>query len=270
MKASTVEVRDVFAYLNEIAPVEMGLPRDNVGLLAGREGRGVSRVLVSLDITEEVIREALALQAELIVSHHPLIRDPLYHVTDRDLIGRKVVTLIQNDMAAICMHTNLDVAKGGVNDVLAEALDLGERAVLLPSGETEAGAVYGLGRVGVLPEALSMPDFLRKISEVLEAEGLRYHDAGVPVQKVGLLGGSGSGELSQAIKLGCDTYVTGDVKYHAFLEARELGINLIDGDHYCTENLICLPLREGIAARFPQLEVRVSERHSQTARFFTG
>ena len=268
MSESLVRVGDVLTYLDEIAPVELRLERDNVGHLVGRRDRRVERVLIALDITEEVIAEARGIGAQLIVSHHPLIFAPLYHVTDADLTGRKILGLAQNDMAAICMHTNLDVAAGGVNDALAEILGLTDVSVLCPAGEAGNGAVYGLGRVGMLPAPVPMAAFLRKTKESLHVEGLRYYDAGVPVHKVGLLGGSGSGELSQAIKAGCDTYVTGDVKYHTFLEARELGVNLIDGDHYCTENIICPRLRDQIAARFPELDVRLSERHGQTVRFF--
>ena len=261
-------VKDVFAYLNEIAPVEMGVAQDNVGHLIGRGDRPVNRVLIALDITEEVIQEAVDIKSELIVSHHPLIFAPLYRVTDQDLVGRKVLTLIRHDMAAICMHTNLDAVQGGVNDVLADALGLRERAVLCPGGEDAEGNPYGLGRMGLLPAPLPMAEFLRKVSQVLQLAGLRYHDAGVPVHRVGLMGGSGSGEFGRAAMLGCDTYIAGDIKYHTFLEARELGVNLIDGDHYSTENVICSPLRDWLWGRFPQLEVFVSRRHSGTAQFF--
>jgi len=265
---SQVLVKDVFAELNKIAPVAMAMDFDNVGLLVGRTEREVSRVLIALDITEAVIGEAVVMGAELIVAHHPIILTPLRRVTDEDLTGRRILNLVQHDIAAICMHTNLDAARGGVNDELAKAVGLlGETEILMPLGELD-GVPYGLGCVGDLPVPLSMADFLEQVKRGVNTGGLRYYDAGRSVSRVAVMGGSGSDQLGAAIAHGCDTYVVGEAKYHAFLEARELGVNLIEADHFCTEDVVSAPLGQMLAQAFPGIVVRVSEGHDQTVRFF--
>jgi len=264
---SQVYVRDVYAKLNEIAPVAMKMDFDNVGLLVGRREREVSRVLVALDITEDVLDEAIALGAELIVAHHPLIFTPLRAVTDEDPTGRMVLRLARHDMAAICMHTNLDAAQGGVNDELAHAVGLSETEIVMPLGELD-GVPYGLGRVGNLPAPLSMADFLEQVKAGVKTRGLRYVDGGRAVSRVAVMGGSGSDGLQLAVRAGCDTYVVGEAKYSAFLEARSLGVNLIEADHFCTEDVMSEPLGQMLTKAFPGLVVMVSQRLDQTVRFF--
>ena len=264
---SKVFVKDVLTHLDNLAPAAMKLDFDNVGLLVGRAAREVCRVLVALDITEAVIDEAIDLGAQLIVAHHPIWLEPLRQVTDCNQTERKILKLARQDMAAICMHTNLDASTGGVNDVLAEALGLSDTSILLPVGTLD-GLPYGLGRVGVLSAPMTMPDFLAQVKAGVKSEGLRYYDAGRPISRVGVMGGSGSDQLQAAILAGCDTYVVGEAKYHAFLEARERGINLVEADHYCTENLICEPLRTSMQGAFPEMDVTVSARHNQTVKFF--
>jgi len=264
---SQVFVKDVFRELNRIVPVTMAMEFDNVGLLVGRSEGLVSKVLIALDITDAVIEEAIELGAELIVAHHPMIFSPLKRVTDGDQVGRKILKLVGHDIAAICMHTNLDSVQGGVNDELAKLVGLSNAEILMPCGELD-GVSYGLGRVGNLPVSVTMAEFLVRVKEALGSEGLRYYDAGRPVSRVAVMGGSGSEQLRDAIQHGCDTYVVGEAKYSAFLEARELGVNLVEADHFCTEDVICEPLGKMILEAFPTLAVMISERHNQTVRFF--
>jgi len=266
---NNVCTKDVTAYLDSIAPMGMKLEFDNVGHLVGRREAEVHRVLVALDITADVIDEAAQQGAELIVAHHPLIFKPRTHVTDADGTGQKLIRLIRHDIGAICMHTNLDAAVGGVNDVLAEAVGLEDPEILWHVGET-GGVPYGLGRVGELSARQAMPAFLAHVKQAVGATGLRYHDAGRPVHRVAVMGGSGSDALDMAVAAECDTYVLGEAKYSAFLAAKEQGINLIEADHFCTENLVSAPLAQKIAAQFPALAVMVSKRLGQTAQFYIG
>ena len=262
-----VLTKDIFAYLDSIAPVGMKLEFDNVGHLVGRQAAEVHRVLVALDITDQVIDEAISQGVELIVAHHPLIFKPCTHVTDADTTGRKLIALLRHDIGAICMHTNLDAAAGGVNDVLAQAVGLVDPEILWNVGELD-GVPYGLGRVGALSAAQTMPDFLAHVKQAVGATGLRYHDAGRPVQRVAVMGGSGSDALELALGAGCDTYVLGEAKYSAFLQAKEQGLNLIEADHFCTENLVSAPLAQKLAKQFPALTVTVSAHLEQTAQFY--
>ena len=262
--ATAAQIRDK---LFERVPAYMKLDFDNVGLLVGRQDKEVRRVLVSLDITLPVIREAEELGAELILAHHPVIFHPLKSVTDGDPAGEKVLALAEKGIAAICLHTNLDTAAGGVNDALMAAMGVAEPRMIEPHGSHPDGTPYGICRVGELPEAVALAEFLPRLKAALGANGLRYHDAGKPVRKLGCCGGSGGEYLEAALRCGCDTFVTGDVKYDRFLDAKALGINLIDAGHYPTEQVVVPVLRDLLALDFPELEVRLSAVHCQTAQF---
>ncbi len=259
-------VKDILAFLSSVAPFERKMDFDNVGLLVGSPESDVRKILVALDITDKVIGEAVDMDADLIVSHHPLFFD-LKNIRDDDPSGRKIMKLVKNDISAICMHTNLDVAAGGVNDALAAALGLSDTSCLIEEGYDDNGRAYGLGRIGTLPEKMEFDTFLDYVKKSLSANGLRYV-GGRSVSRIAVCGGSGSGELMDAYLSGCDTYVTADVKYKAFLDAAELGINLIDAGHFPTENVITKPLSEMLRKNFPDIEVSVSKKHRQTENFY--
>ena len=261
------KVKEIRDYFEAQIPSYMKLDFDNVGLLVGITEAEVSRVLVALDITGETIEEAQDIGAELILSHHPLFFD-LKRVVDDDDRGRKIVALLTSGISAICLHTNLDTAQGGVNDALMAALGVHVTGLLAETGHHPNGQPYGISRVGELPAPLSMREFLAQTKAALRANGLRYYDAGKPVKRIGCCGGSGGGDLPAAVAAGCDTYVTADIKYDVFLAAKECGINLIDGDHFCTENVVVPVLAGLLRQAFPQLDVRISGRHGQTAQFF--
>jgi len=267
-----ISVNDVYEYLKTIAPIEMKMDFDNVGFLVGRAEADASKILLSLDITHDVISEALDTGANLIVSHHPLFFS-LNSVTDTDTTGRKVVRLLAGGVSAICMHTNLDAARGGVNDAFAVAAGIADpisrtAELLSEDGHLANGKAYSYGRVGHLQTPCTMSEYLEMLKASLHTRGLRYFDAGREVSKVAVVGGSGGGELHRAVAHGCDTFVTADIKYDVFLEAKELGINLIDGDHFCTENLVIGILSDALRTKFPNTEIAVSERHRQTVDFF--
>lgn len=259
-------VYDLFCNLNQMAPVSMKMDFDNVGFLVGFHDASVSRVLLALDITDAVIAEAIESRAELIISHHPLFFT-LKSVTDSDRIGRKITTLLAHRISAICMHTNLDAAFSGVNDALAAAVGITDPRLLAEDGVDETGKPYGIGRYGCIPEKMQMTDFLAYVKKQLHTNGLRYHDAGIPVHKVAVLGGSGGSSLADACARGCDTFLTADIKYDTFLEAKERGINLIDGDHFCTENVVIPVLHKRLQKAFPNIEISVSRVHGQTVQF---
>ena len=261
------QVKTILAYLEQLAPVAMKLDFDNVGLLTGRSNSSIQTALLALDITTAVIDEAIALGAGLILSHHPIILSPLHQMTDANLQGQKLLKLARHDIASICMHTNLDAATGGINDLLAARLDLSKTELLWKTGELN-GTPFGLGRVGTLASPIPMSSFLPQVQARLKSHGLRYHDAGRPVHKLAVMGGSGSDLVKNAAAMGCDTYLLGEVKYHAFLEAAELGLNLIEADHYCTENIIIEALEKILSEAFSGLNVQISTQHKQVAQFF--
>jgi len=256
-------VKEIYAYLDKKAPFSYQMSFDNSGFLVGRGEAEVSRIMVALDITEEVVAEALETGCQLIVSHHPIIFHPARTITDDDPTGRVLLALTENHIAAICAHTNLDAVAGGVNDALAQKLGLQNIALLHEDGQDENGTPYGIGRAGEVRGFSDTRSFAAFVRDALNAQGLRLEDAGKPVRKVAVGGGACGDMLSDAAALGCDTFVTADVKYNVFLDARAMGVNLIDAGHFSTEDVVCPVLADWLTAVFPGVEVFRSKRHKE-------
>ncbi len=258
-------VADILAFMEALAPRSMKMDWDNVGLLVGGKSRPVTRLLVALDPFEGVCREAADWGAQLIVTHHPLIFRPISAVTDETSTGRSIQLLCREGISAINAHTNLDCTPGGVNDQLAARLGLENIQVIDPQGTDSQGREWGLLRRGTVAEQ-TMEDFLSLVKSALNCEGLRYVQCG-SVRHVAVGGGACATELMDAHRAGCDTFVTSDVKYNQFWDARDLGINLIDAGHFHTENPVTYWLAEKISAAFPALQVKISETHQDCAKY---
>ncbi len=260
-------VKEVYQKLDSWAPFETQMGFDNAGLLVGHEEQQVAGILVALDVTLPVVEEASARGANLIVAHHPIIFDPVRSVTDVTLTGKLLLTMAEQGIAAICAHTNLDAAQGGVNDCLARALELEQIEMFVQDGVDCEGRPYGIGRIGAAKEQGSSAErFASFVKEKLHAASVRFVDAGKPVCQVAVGGGSCGNMLMDAVKAGCDTFVTADVKYNVFLDAKALGLNLMDAGHYATENVVCPVLAHFLKAEYPQMEVNISAIHQEVYR----
>lgn len=257
-----VSVKQIYELIQEKAPFELQLSFDNAGFLVGHSGRLVNRVLIALDITESVVEEAIHYGAQLILSHHPVIWGGAKTVTDETAMGRKLLLMAEHGIAAICAHTNLDAVEDGVNDALAVKLGLADIGQLHQDGVDQQGRPYGIGRIGTV-EAQPLYDFALNVKQVLDANGIRLVDGGKPVHTVAVGGGSCGNMLQDAVSQGCDTFVTSDVKYDVFLDAKALGINLIDAGHYPTENVICPVMKQWIEDAFPEVDVIISGCHKE-------
>ena len=261
-------VADILKYIESIAPPYMMESWDNVGLLCGRKDREVKKILVALDPFRNVIDEAIDEKCELIVTHHPLIfRDKIMALNEDTETTRNLLTLVENGIAAINAHTNLDLAPDGINDILAATLGLENIEVVDPEGEDAQGRPYGLLRCGTVAEQ-SLPAFLASVKKNLGCDGLRYVDGGKPVRKVAVGGGSCADYMQAALAAGCDTFVTADIKYNQFRTGYELGLNLIDAGHFHTENPTMPILAAKLRLAFPEVEVKLAENHSECMKFF--
>ncbi len=257
-------VKEIYQFVDQIAPFDTQEGFDNAGFLVGRGDRDVKKVLVALDITWEVAEEAARWGAELILSHHPVIFNPVKSVTDETLTGQVLLALTEHKIAAICAHTNLDAAHGGVNGCLARVLELSGIGQLCQAGVDEKGRPYGIGRVGTVHRpGLSAGEYAAFVKEKLGSACVRFVDGGRPVQRVAVGGGACGSMVEDAVAQGCDTFVTADLKYNQFLDARALGLNLLDAGHFPTENVVCAPLAARLAKAFPDVEVRLSEVHRE-------
>ena len=260
-------VKEIYQLIDNFAPFETQMDFDNAGFLVGRGDRAVERVLVALDITKVVVEEAVRRGCQLIVSHHPVIFGGVKSVTDETVTGQVLLALAENGLSAICAHTNLDAAEGGVNDCLAQRLGLTDTVLLEQDGTDRRGRAYGIGRIGQAHRTgVSGAEYAAYVKEKLGARSVRFEDAGIPVSRVAVGGGSCGSMLEQVRAAGCDTFVTADVKYDVFLSARAMGINLIDAGHYATENVVCPALAKLIAQAFPRVEVLLSADHREVYR----
>ena len=252
-------VGDILSFIETLAPRELKMDWDNVGLNCGSRSTPVTKIMVALDPFEHVCQEAAQWGADLLVTHHPLIFRPIPMVTDDAAITRGLMELVRHNISHICAHTNLDCAPGGVNDTLAATLGLENTEPL--------GAYGGMMRCGQVPEQ-SLAPFLAFVKEKLHCDGLRYCDGGKPVHKVAVGGGACSDGLYDAVLAGCDTFITADVKYNNFWDAKEQGLSLIDAGHFATENPVVAVLAEKIAAAFPEIEVKISETHADCMKYY--
>ena len=257
-------IKDIYQYIDSFAPFETQMDFDNAGFLVGWEQANVETVLVALDITLPVIREAVDMGAQLIVAHHPVIFNPIKRVSDASVTGEKILLMAENRIGAICAHTNLDAAQGGVNDCLAHALELGNVVLLEQDGVDQMGRPYGIGRVGdANTQEMGAAEYAAFVKDKLNAASVRFVDTGKPVRKVAVGGGSCGSMLMEAVQAGCDTFVTSDVKYNIFLDAKEIGLNLMDAGHYATENVVCLAMERFLKEAFPELTVHISQQHCE-------
>ncbi|MDR1736162.1 MAG: Nif3-like dinuclear metal center hexameric protein [Oscillospiraceae bacterium] len=244
---------EVYNEIHALAPTELAASWDKVGFLTGRRGADVSKLLCALDITAEVIAEAAEWGAQMILSHHPLFFT-LETVTDATAEGELLLTLAENGIAAVCMHTNLDAASGGVNDALALRLGLENIAPFCRDG---------CGRSGTLSVPEGVSEFASRCKKALKSGVVRFYDAGRPVKRVCVASGSGFAEFPEALESGADTFVSGDIKMSGFLAARHHKINLLDCGHYATEVTVFDTLIPALAARMPGVEIRLSERQGE-------
>lgn len=258
-------VADILKYIETVAPPYMAEDWDKIGLNCGRQNKEVSKILVALDPFPHVCREAIDIGADLLVTHHPLIWEPGF-ITDTTIQGQCVLTLLEHGIAHISAHTNLDCAPGGVNDTLAQKLGLTDVTVIEPKSTDAQGTDWGLLRIGSVKEQV-LSTFIATVKNELGCDGLRYVDSGKPVFRVAVGGGACGSELLDAVNAGCDTFITADVKYNQFCDAKELGINLIDAGHFHTENPVCAVLAEMLTAAFPDVEIRLAQNHKDCIKY---
>lgn len=234
-------VKDILSFFEEFAPVETAMDFDNVGLLVGDKEREVTRALVTLDITPAVAEEAHELGCQLIISHHPVIFNPLKRLS----ADNAAYWLAKYDIAAVCMHTNLDLSEQfGVNLCLAEAIGV-QNVQKSPLGE----CLF----IGTLPRTTDMTAFAQNVKAALDCEGLRYTDNKPAVKTVAVASGSGGSDIFAAIKAGADVLVTGEIKHHEINAANDGGVNLVDVGHFKSEDIVILPLKNKLESRFPEM-----------------
>lgn len=235
---------DIYDFLDSFAPFRTAMSFDNPGLLVGERQTPLQTVLFSLDITPQVVKEAHTLKAQLVVSHHPVIFDPLKQLAK----GSAPYLLAQYEIDAVCAHTNLDMAAGGVNTTLAQCLGLRNVHTLVEYAPSLPEAL-----VGELSEPLAPAAFAEQVKQQLHCDGVRYTDGKRTIKTVGLCSGSGADLIYEAAAAGCEAFVTGESKHNLLLDAEQMQLTLVEAGHFATEDPVIKPLLQKIQKQFPEL-----------------
>lgn len=231
----------IYDYLKEKAPLETCESWDNSGMLV-EASQPVKKVLLTMDITSAVVDEAIAGGYELIVAHHPVIFRGVKRLGYHDVVFR----LIQNNISAICMHTNLDAAQGGVNDVLAGKLGL-----------VDVEPFVEIGRMGKLEKEMTVAELANHLAKELDTT-VKCSLPDKKVKKVALIGGSAGEYWQPAKECGADVFVTGEASHHHTLDAREEDIAILVGGHWNTERPVIYALKEELDDNFADIRFNVS------------
>lgn len=245
--------RQIISVIEATYPKFAALEFDNVGLLAGRSNKEVTRVYLALDATKEVIQQAKEFHADLLITHHPLIYSSLKSVTDMDFIGKRVVDLLQNDISYYAMHTNYDVL--GMAELSKNIVGLTDAEVLDITAEIK-GVSEGIGRIGFLPKEMTLQECVTYIKNKLELEAVKvFGDLDTIVKRLAISPGSGKGSIGPALARGAEVLVTGDIGHHDGIDAMEQGLSVIDAGHYGTEYIFIEDMKQFFAENLPGLQV---------------
>lgn len=255
-----MKIKEVTSYLEEKFPLCLQEDFDNCGVQCGDVEQEITGVLVCFEMSEKVIDEALSMNANLVVSHHPLmLRRGICKIEPTNRVGAVICKALGHNMVLYSMHTNIDSAQGGGNDVFAEKLGLQNVQVLVPTTLDELAEHNGLGRIGCLPEPMPTLDFLHYVKEKMGLKTLRYRgDMEKKIVKVAVCGGGGASFIETALYAGADAYVSGDIKYHDFFKA-ENRMLIADIGHYEGEFFIKEIIYKALKEKFTTFAASISK-----------
>lgn len=259
-----MKIKEVICALERFAPLPLQESFDNAGLQVGLTEVEASGALLCLDVTEEVLDEAISLGCNLVVSHHPLLFRGLKQITDKTLVERCVSKAVRNDLTIYAAHTNLDNAEDGVNYKIADKLGLEDVRLLQPhpvsidGPEGEHTVMAGSGIVGVLPVAEDAPDFLQRVKEIFHIGCLMHNEMlQRQIRRVVICGGAGDFLLDEAVRIGADAFLTGEMHYHQYF-GREQEIQIGVMGHYQSEQFTKEIFYSIIADTYPELPLYIT------------
>ncbi|MDR0547188.1 MAG: Nif3-like dinuclear metal center hexameric protein [Dysgonamonadaceae bacterium] len=248
-------ISEIISIIEQFAPLHWQENFDNSGIQTGNIHQEAKGVLLCLDVTEAVVQEAIALNCNLIISHHPLLFHPLRKLTGENYIERCVIAACKSDIVIYAAHTNLDNAPGGVNFRLSEKIGLQNIRILKP----ENGQNYGSGAVGELPEAMDEAVFLEKLKNIFGLESLKHSPyTGKKIRKVALCGGSGAFLIPDAIAAGAGIFLTGEARYNDYFDVENRILLAVLG-HYETEQCTKEIFFDIISEKIPNFALHFSK-----------
>lgn len=231
--------RELIEKLEELAPKHLACDWDNPGFLAGRGDKEIKKVLIALDATDRVVEQAVREQADLLLTHHPLIFRALKQVNDTNFISRRIVTLLQANISYVAMHTNFDAAPGCMADLAAARLGLQNGQPLEVTGEVN-GILAGIGKTGQLTEALSLDALAAKVKQAFDLPFILAYGSdavGETVSRVAVSPGAGGSMIRYALEQNAEVLITGDIGHHDAIDAAAQGMAILDAGHYGLEHI---------------------------------
>ena len=258
-------IKEIISLIEDYAPLKFQASFDNSGLLCGDPERELTSILLCIDVTEEVVKEAIDKGHNLIISHHPLIFSGLKHITPATYVERCVIDAIRHDITIYAAHTNMDVVSNGVSGRMADKLDLYHRQILQPEGDPMDG--NGFGIIGELQQPVESMAFLQQIKEIFRCDRLRYTTPHTPfMQRVAVCGGAGASFFKQALAGQADIYISGDFKYHDFF-LTENRIMIADIGHYESEQFTKEIFYEILTKKISKFAVQFSEINTNPIKY---
>lgn len=252
-----MKCKEIISRIEEKYPLSFAEGWDNSGFLAGSMEQEVENVFLALDVTDETLEAAIRAGADLMITHHPLIFSGMKRVVADDFIGRRVIGLIQNQIAYYAMHTNFDVL--GMADLSADYLQLSQREVLEVTYSQE-GRTEGIGRTGILPQTMTLKECGEFVKRQLSLPFVKiYGDLGQKVTKAAICTGSGKSLMKDVLRSNAQVYITGDMDYHSAIDAVSQGVGIIDAGHYGTEYIFMEYMEKKLAHMMPELNVQKME-----------
>jgi len=248
--------KEIIAGIEKNYPPEYALEWDNIGLLAGRSDKEVKKVYIALEVTDEVVEEAAAAGADMLITHHPLIFSSLKKVNDEHFISNRIVKLLQHDISYYAMHTNYDVLRMG--DLAGEIMGL-EHAGILEVTRIGEGPERGIGCIADLEHSITLEACCKRVKKDFSLEAVRvFGNLEDPVRRIAISPGSGKHMIEPAIQKNADVLITGDIDHHEGIDAVARGVRIIDAGHYGIEYIFMDDIRIYIERKYPELEVTAS------------
>jgi len=252
-----MDVAYIIDILEELSPREYAEKWDNVGLLVGRKDKEVNTIYIALDATDEVIDAAIECEADMLITHHPMIFTPLKRVCADDFIGRRILKLSKHDISYFAMHTNFDVM--GMADAAADEIDLVDRDVLDVTYEDEIGT-EGIGRIGSLRNEMTLFELCQFVKGAFDIDKVKvFGDLDKIVEVCAICPGAGKSVIEPAIHKGADVLITGDIDHHAGIDSVARGLAIIDASHFGIEKLFIPFMEEFVRRELPEVKVYTHE-----------
>lgn len=245
--------QEIMEKLEDLSPAHFAEDWDNVGLLVGNRLRNVKSIYIALDATDEAVDEAVALGADMILTHHPLIFKGMKQVVADNFIGKRVIKMIQNDICYYAMHTNFDIM--GMADAAADDLKLRNREVLQKTFEDDI-SLEGFGRFGNLPHEMTLRECAQYVKQCFHISTVKvFGDSDAAVYRAAICPGSGGSMIKDALKKGAEVYITGDIDHHEGIDAVAQGLCIVDAGHYGIEHIFVDYMEEYIKRELPGITV---------------